>query len=441
MKIPNLRTFRVPRLPLTIGLVVFFVGAGTGIASAGWTAPASTLGSTATAATLAFTQSGADQLDKDYGSSALVDFAPITVKNTGTVANAFTLLSKSSTGNNLSNAITVSGWSVTSAVACTQTPPSGAAITSATLSTGITLTGASLAPSASAFWCLRTTLPSVTNLEGTNPAIVTVTVSSAIGSWVSASTASATQRVLDTTAPTVPGSPAASGTTTTQTTITWAASTDSVGVTAYDVYRAGILIATVTSNSYTNTGLASGTTYSFTVRARDAAGNVSGASPAVTVNTPGVNPGYRYTIKNPNSGLCIDADSGNTVNGTLVEIYTCSFDVNGVPRDNQTWQFTETDSGYYKVLPIYSTILAWDIDLGSTQGKDDFARAQLWSYGGGTNQQWMPVVETDGSTHFVNRNSGKCLDINGATNVSGTQLQQYTCNGTVAQKFTLTPVS
>ena len=64
--------------------------------------------------------------------------------------------------------------------------------------------------------------------------------------------------------------------------LSWAASTDNVGVTGYDVYRGSTLIATVTGASYTNTGLASGSSYSYHVVAFDAAGNMSAASATVT---------------------------------------------------------------------------------------------------------------------------------------------------------------
>ncbi len=56
-------------------------------------------------------------------------------------------------------------------------------------------------------------------------------------------------------------------------TLGWNASTDNVGVTGYDVYRNGTKVATVTTTSSSQTGLACGTSYTFGVVARDAAGN------------------------------------------------------------------------------------------------------------------------------------------------------------------------
>ena len=88
----------------------------------------------------------------------------------------------------------------------------------------------------------------------------------------------------DTTAPSTP-TLSASGTTQTTTNLSWTASTDNVGVTGYDVYRGTTLLTTVTGTTYTATGLTAATAYSFTVRAKDAAGNVSASSNTVNVTT------------------------------------------------------------------------------------------------------------------------------------------------------------
>lgn len=91
--------------------------------------------------------------------------------------------------------------------------------------------------------------------------------------------------VADTTAPTVPTNLVASGTTASATNLSWTASTDNVGVTGYDVYRGTTLLGTTATTSYAVTGLTAATTYSFSVRAKDAAGNVSAASNTVSVTT------------------------------------------------------------------------------------------------------------------------------------------------------------
>lgn len=89
----------------------------------------------------------------------------------------------------------------------------------------------------------------------------------------------------DTQAPSAPGNLTSTGKTSTSVSLSWSASTDNVGVTAYEVYQGSALAATVTNTSATITGLTPNTTYTFTVQARDAAGNRSAASNAVTVTT------------------------------------------------------------------------------------------------------------------------------------------------------------
>ncbi len=88
----------------------------------------------------------------------------------------------------------------------------------------------------------------------------------------------------DTTAPTAP-TLVASGTTSTSTNLSWSGATDNVGVTGYDVYQGSSLIGSTASTSYTVTSLSPSTTYNFTVRAKDAAGNTSVSSNSVSVTT------------------------------------------------------------------------------------------------------------------------------------------------------------
>ena len=88
----------------------------------------------------------------------------------------------------------------------------------------------------------------------------------------------------DTTAPTAP-TLTASGTTQTTTNLSWSGATDNVAVTGYDVYKDGVLLASTASTTYAVSGLTNSTTYSFTVKAKDAAGNSSASSNAVSVTT------------------------------------------------------------------------------------------------------------------------------------------------------------
>ncbi len=75
--------------------------------------------------------------------------------------------------------------------------------------------------------------------------------------------------------------------TTDSVTLDWQASTDNVGVDSYLVYNSvtGAVVATVGSPTAVVTGLSSGTSYSFHVKAVDAAGNTSWRSNIRTITT------------------------------------------------------------------------------------------------------------------------------------------------------------
>jgi chitodextrinase len=95
-----------------------------------------------------------------------------------------------------------------------------------------------------------------------------------------------TAAASDTTAPTAPTSLTASGTTQTTTNLSWTASTDNVGVTGYDVYQGATLKgSTTTATTFAITGLTASTAYTFSVKAKDAAGNISASSNTVNVTT------------------------------------------------------------------------------------------------------------------------------------------------------------
>ncbi|MGL4821250.1 MAG: fibronectin type III domain-containing protein, partial [Bacilli bacterium] len=91
--------------------------------------------------------------------------------------------------------------------------------------------------------------------------------------------------VTDTVAPSVPTALKASGVTTSQVTLTWAPSTDNVGVHHYEVYRNGVQVQIPAGTSFVDTGLAANTTYEYKVRAVDKAGNKSAFSTALSVTT------------------------------------------------------------------------------------------------------------------------------------------------------------
>ncbi len=114
------------------------------------------------------------------------------------------------------------------------------------------------------------------------------------------------------TPPTVPGNVMATAVSSTTISLTWSASSDTVGVTGYQVYRNGTLAGTTAGLTYTDTGLAASTTYSYTLAAFDADGNVSAQSaPPATATT--------LTPDTTSPTVSLTAPAANTtVSGTVM---------------------------------------------------------------------------------------------------------------------------
>jgi RHS repeat-associated protein len=100
--------------------------------------------------------------------------------------------------------------------------------------------------------------------------------------------------LADTVAPAAPAGLAASAAGAGQINLAWSPSTDNVGVTGYRVERCAgagcgsfAQIATPTGTSFSDTGLAATTSYSYRVRAADAAGNLSAYSNVASATTQG----------------------------------------------------------------------------------------------------------------------------------------------------------
>jgi chitodextrinase len=119
---------------------------------------------------------------------------------------------------------------------------------------------------------------------------------------------------MDTTAPTVPANVAASALDTSRIKITWTKSTDPDNAQTslkYLVFRdgAGTPIATVSTNTFTDTGLLQGTTHTYTVAGSDPAGNTSAQSPAASATTKSGD----TTAPTVPTGLALTGNSTSTV--------------------------------------------------------------------------------------------------------------------------------
>ncbi|MGW7566064.1 cellulase family glycosylhydrolase [Streptomyces tendae] len=187
----------------------------------------------------------------------------------------------------------------------------------------------------------------------------------------------------DTQAPTAPGSPTATAVTDSSVTLGWTAATDDTAVTGYDVVRLGdgteTTVAASTTTTATVTGLTPGTAYTFAVRARDAAGNRSAASPAVEVTTdegggtPGgaCSVGYRVVGEWP-GGFQGEIAVRNT-GSTAVGPWTLAFAFTDGQAITNMWGGTATqNAGAVSVAPASYTATipaAGTVTLGFTAQK------------------------------------------------------------------------
>jgi hypothetical protein len=164
------------------------------------------------------------------------------------------------------------------------------------------------------------------------------------------------------------------------------------------------------------------------------AGAHSAARGATAGAPAGISTSTWYEVVNENSGLCASAAGGGTANGTAVEQLACT------GATSQLWQFVPAASGEYEILNsnAQSAGGSWNITGGvSATASGDLL--QIWAYGGtgNTNELFAANQLSNGDYNFVADNSGLCVDTPGASTASGVQLQQYTCNGTGAQEFSL----
>ena len=100
----------------------------------------------------------------------------------------------------------------------------------------------------------------------------------------------------DTVPPTVPADLVATAVSSSEVDLSWTASSDNVAVAGYDVFRDGAQVGTSSAPSFQDSGLSAATAYTYTVTARDAAGNVSaGSVPATATTLDGVS-GFQNEI-------------------------------------------------------------------------------------------------------------------------------------------------
>jgi len=135
-----------------------------------------------------------------------------------------------------------------------------------------------------------------------------------------------------------------------------------------------------------------------------------------------------YKIVNQNSSLCVDAEGWKTTDGTTVQQYTC-----GAAQSNQQWQFAPQEAGAYAIFNKNAPREALNVKTS------DNTSVQLWTYGGGSNEQWTPVSLGNDLYKLVNLRSHQCLQVKESSKSNNAHMEIGACTGTPSQAFSLTP--
>ncbi len=182
----------------------------------------------------------------------------------------------------------------------------------------------------------------------------------------------------DTSAPSVPGGLAGSAASQTVVNLTWNVSTDNTTVNGYKIFRNGVQIGTSIAPSYTDSGCAAGTTYSYRVSSYDSVGNNSAQCTAINVSTPG---GDTQAPSVP-TNLAATAVSGTQINLT----WTASTDNVGVTGykvyrggvqigTSATASYNDTTCSSYTTYTY--TVAAYDA-ANNTSAQSASAQATTW---------------------------------------------------------------
>jgi hypothetical protein len=192
----------------------------------------------------------------------------------------------------------------------------------------------------------------------------------------------------DTAAPSVPAGLVAGTVTAGSVPLSWSASTDDVGVTGYQILRDGTQIGTSGTTNFTDSSVASSTTYSYTVKAYDAAGNVSaGSTPPLSVTTPApsTNPitaDKTVTTKQTTSATSITSPSLTTAapNELLVAFISSDGPASGqsisaVTGGSLTWTLRKranTQAGTSEIWTAYAPTVLTNITVKATRSSGSY---------------------------------------------------------------------
>jgi uncharacterized membrane protein len=127
-------------------------------------------------------------------------------------------------------------------------------------------------------------------------------------------------------------------------------------------------------------------------------------------------------LRNGLTGKCLGISAGSTANGANAMQWTCAGQLNS----DQTWQFREVGSGYYRIRNSFTGKCLGIDRAGTANGA---LAIQANCSGTLNNQAWREEPLGNGRYQFRNFNSGRCLGINAGSTANGALAMQWDCAG------------
>ncbi|MET8081312.1 RICIN domain-containing protein [Streptomyces sp. NPDC005303] len=141
----------------------------------------------------------------------------------------------------------------------------------------------------------------------------------------------------------------------------------------------------------------------------------------------GISDGATYTMSNANSHLMLTIAGGSTTNGVNAT------QQNADNATDQQWRFVQQTSGYFKIFNVASGKVLGVQNQSTANG----AKVLQWDDNGTLDHEWAIAPNPAGGFTATNRISGKYLEIPSASTTVGTAAGQWSDTGCACQRWNL----
>jgi chitodextrinase len=160
--------------------------------------------------------------------------------------------------------------------------------------------------------------------------------------------------------------------------VSWNPATDNVGVDHYEIFRDGTLIQNITGTIYQDTELINGHSYTYNIRAVDAAGNKGNFSdsaigrPTKTSSAPHTNPSENIQTSDSNDAPIANASAGEPYSGQVNEPITFNASYSSDPDQDvlsYSWNFGDGTNSTGKIVShVYTAVGVYNVTLTVSDG-------------------------------------------------------------------------